>query len=98
MLKREEELLKIVFDRLPNIPGIEILEAQNTNRLGVISFILRGAHYNLVVELLNDRFGIQRRGGCACAGTYGHILLHVDQLHYYEILDEMHKGHLYLPD
>lgn len=94
MLKREEELLKIVFDRLPKIHGIEILEAQNTNRLGVISFILRGAHYNLVVKLLNDRFGIQTRGGCACAGTYGHILLHVDQLHSYEILDEMHKGHL----
>ena len=27
----------------------------------------------------------------ACAGTYGHILLHVDELHSYEILDEMHK-------
>ena len=53
MLKREEELLKIVFDRLPKIHGIEILEAQNTNRLGVISFILRGAHYNLVVKPAN---------------------------------------------
>lgn len=94
MLKREEELLKIVFDKLPKIPGIEILEAGNTNRLGVISFVVHGAHYNLVVKLLNDRFGIQTRGGCACAGTYGHILLHVDKLHSYEILDELHKGHL----
>jgi selenocysteine lyase/cysteine desulfurase len=94
MLKREEELLSIVFRRLPNIPGIEIMEQQNTHRLGVISFILKGAHYNLVVKLLNDRFGIQTRGGCACAGTYGHILLHVDALHSYGILDEIHKGHL----
>lgn len=94
MLKREEELLKIIFDRLPRIPGIEILEGQNENRLGVISFILHGAHFNLVVKLLNDRFGIQSRGGCACAGTYGHMLLHVDQLHSYNILDEMHKGDL----
>ena len=29
--------------------------------------------------MLNDKFGIQTRGGCSCAGTYGHYLLHVDQ-------------------
>jgi selenocysteine lyase/cysteine desulfurase len=34
-------------------------------------------HYNLGVRLLNDRFGIQVRGGCLCAGTYGHYLLDV---------------------
>ena len=28
---------------------------------------------------MNDHFGIQTRGGCSCAGTYGHFLLHVDQ-------------------
>lgn len=94
MLKREEELLKIIFDKLPFIPGVEILEGQNKNRLGVISFIIKGTHFNLVVKLLNDRFGIQTRGGCACAGTYGHILLHVDELHSYEILDEIHEGDL----
>lgn len=94
MLKREEELLEIVFSKLSKIPGIEILEGKTTKRLGVISFILKNAHYNLVVKMLNDRFGIQTRGGCACAGTYGHILLHVDQLHSYAILEEMRKGHL----
>ncbi len=94
LLKREAELLEIIFDRLPKIPGIEVLEVNNKNRLGVISFILKGAHFNLVVKLLNDRFGIQTRGGCTCAGTYGHMLLHVDELHSYEILDELHQGHL----
>jgi selenocysteine lyase/cysteine desulfurase len=94
MLKREEELLKIIFEKLPSIPGVEILEGQNRHRLGVVSFIIHGAHFNLVVKLLNDRFGIQTRGGCACAGTYGHMLLHVDRLHSYEILDEIHHGDL----
>lgn len=94
MLKREEEILKIIFDKLPLIPGVEILEGQNQRRLGVVSFIIQGTHFNLVVKLLNDRFGIQTRGGCACAGTYGHMLLHVDQLHSYEILDEIHHGDL----
>lgn len=94
MLKREEELLEIIFSRLPKVAGIEILEGQNKHRLGVISFVIRGTHFNLVVKLLNDRFGIQTRGGCACAGTYGHILLHVDELHSYEILDEINSGDL----
>lgn len=94
MLNREEEILKIIFEKLPKVPGIEIMEGQNEKRIGVISFIIKGAHFNLVVKLLNDRFGIQTRGGCACAGTYGHILLHVNELHSNEILDEMHKGDL----
>ncbi|MFT3846032.1 MAG: aminotransferase class V-fold PLP-dependent enzyme [Lacibacter sp.] len=94
MLEREEELLHIIFKRLPAVSNIEILEGQNKKRLGVISFIIKGTHFNLVVKLLNDRFGIQTRGGCACAGTYGHILLHVDELHSYEILDEIHGGDL----
>lgn len=77
MVKREEELLKIAFAKLPKIPGIHILADNIRHRLGVISFYIDGLHYNLAVKLLNDRFGIQVRGGCACAGTYGHFLLDV---------------------
>ncbi len=44
----------------------------------MISFYIDDLHYNLGVKILNDRFGIQTRGGCSCAGTYGHFLLHVD--------------------
>jgi len=36
-------------------------------------------HGSFVAALLNDLFGIQARGGCACAGPYGHTLLHVDE-------------------
>jgi hypothetical protein len=35
-------------------------------------------HWNFVVVLLNDLFGIQARGGCSCAGPYGHRLLGID--------------------
>ncbi|MCW3086877.1 MAG: aminotransferase class V-fold PLP-dependent enzyme, partial [Sediminibacterium sp.] len=52
------------------------------------------AHYNLVVKILNDRFGIQTRGGCSCAGTYGHMLLQVDKARSYEILDLIRSGNL----
>ena len=78
ILKREHELNDIIFNILSRIENVTILAPQHTDRLGVISFYIEGAHYNIVVKLLNDRFGIQTRGGCSCAGTYGHYLLHID--------------------
>ncbi|MGS0524396.1 aminotransferase class V-fold PLP-dependent enzyme [Zobellia nedashkovskayae] len=80
ILDREHELNDIIFDKLSKIENLHILAENNKDRLGVFSFYIDNAHYNLVVKLLNDRFGIQTRGGCSCAGTYGHYLLHVDQL------------------
>lgn len=77
MRKREEELLKLAFHQLDDIPGLHLLAENDRDRLGIISFYIRDLHFNLVVKLLNDRFGIQVRGGCACAGTYGHYLLDV---------------------
>ncbi|MBE0663468.1 MAG: aminotransferase class V-fold PLP-dependent enzyme [Bacteroidales bacterium] len=75
--KREEQLLQKAFDGLLKIPGIHILADTVRDRIGVISFYIENLHYNLVVKLLSDRYGIQVRGGCACAGTYGHYLLDV---------------------
>ena len=77
ILAREEELLKIAFDGLDAIAGIEILAENIRDRIGVISFYHPEIHFNLFVKLLNDKYGIQTRGGCACAGTYGHYLLEV---------------------
>jgi len=79
ILKREEELVNYIFETLKPIENIHILAAQHQNRLGVISFYITDLHFNLGVKILNDKFGIQTRGGCSCAGTYGHYLLHVDQ-------------------
>jgi selenocysteine lyase/cysteine desulfurase len=94
ILRREEELLQIVFDRCSKMKNVEVLEERCRQRLGVISFIVPGAHYNLIVKLLNDRFGIQTRGGCSCAGTYGHMLLDVDKTRSYEILNSIRSGNL----
>ncbi|KGL58770.1 aminotransferase class V-fold PLP-dependent enzyme [Polaribacter sp. Hel1_85] len=79
MLKREHEINEIVFDKLSKIPSLKILAAQHRDRLGIFSFYIENVHFNLIVKLLNDRFGIQTRGGCSCAGTYGHFLLNVNQ-------------------
>jgi selenocysteine lyase/cysteine desulfurase len=94
IIHREKEILQIIFNRFSKIKNIEVLEGNIKNRLGVISFILTGAHHNLIVKILNDRFGIQTRGGCSCAGTYGHILLNVNEAKSYEILDRILSGDL----
>lgn len=77
MLAREEQLLDILWPGLKEIPGLHILAENIKKRLGIISFYFADIHYNLVVKLLNDRFGIQVRSGCVCAGTYGHFLLNI---------------------
>ncbi len=76
--EREHQLKNRLMDQLTNIPEITILEANQRKRVCFVSFYTRGIHHNLIVRLLNDRFGIQTRGGCSCAGTYGHVLLNID--------------------
>jgi len=78
ILAREKEQLAIIWDAFKDVENLHILAPNNRERLGVISFYIDNLHYNLAVKLLNDRFGIQVRGGCSCAGTYGHYLLNVD--------------------
>jgi selenocysteine lyase/cysteine desulfurase len=58
--------------------GLELLGDLEAERLGIVSMIFHGLHHNYVVALLNDFFGIQARGGCMCAGPYGHELLEID--------------------
>jgi selenocysteine lyase/cysteine desulfurase len=91
---REDELVKIAFRELRKIPNLHILADNIEHRLGVISFYVDDIHYNLIVKLLNDRFGIQVRGGCSCAGTYGHYLLHVDPNRSRRITEKIDEGDL----
>ena len=80
--ERELELLKAAIASWSTNPNLNILGNQEAFRLSIVSFVVRhrGAylHHNFVVTLLNDLFGIQARGGCSCAGPYGHRLLGID--------------------
>ena len=90
--QREHEIMRNVFAQLENIPGLHLLAPNHRKRLGVISFYIDHLHYELGVKLLNDRFGIQMRGGCSCAGTYGHYLLNIPQPVSQKITDEIDHG------
>ena len=94
ILDRENELVEYIFSALGDNNDITILAPEQKNRLGVISFYVKDLHFNLGVKLLNDKFGIQTRGGCSCAGTYGHYLLHVDQETSHSIVCKIAAGDL----
>ncbi len=94
MHERENELNTILFDGLQAVPGLHLLAEKVADRLSIFSFYLESVHYNLMVRLLNDRFGVQSRGGCSCAGTYGHYLLHVDPSRSHRITDMIDHGDL----
>lgn len=91
---RERELRELAFKELSGIDGLHILAENISERLGVFSFYVDGIHHNLITKLLNDRYGIQVRGGCSCAGTYGHFLLKVDINLSREITDMIEAGDL----
>ena len=94
IMNREHEIVKTIFEELGATPNIKILAAQHRDRLGVISFYIEDLHFNLGVKLLNDKFGIQTRGGCSCAGTYGHYLLNVNQEKSHNLVCQIDSGDL----
>ena len=81
--EREHKFTRRAIDSWSANPNIEILGNHNAWRLSIVSFMVRFEegkylHHNFVVALLNDLLGIQSRGGCSCAGPYGHRLLGID--------------------
>ncbi len=80
--EREAGFIRRALDRWGANPAIEILGSRTAERLSIVSFVVRRGprylHHNFVVAVLNDLFGIQSRGGCSCAGPYGHRLLGID--------------------
>mgnify|MGYP001948186680 CR=1 FL=1 len=89
---REKEIVDHVMGELSKNEQVNMLEPRITDRLAIVSFYITNVHYNLVVRLLNDKFGIQTRGGCSCAGTYGHILLNVDHDKSQQITQQIDDG------
>lgn len=80
---REAVFLRRAVAAWQQEPTIQILGNLEAKRLSILSFVVKapsGAylHHNFVVAVLNDLFGIQTRGGCSCAGPYGHRLLDID--------------------
>ncbi len=95
--EREASFIKRAVDTWRTNPNIEILGNLDADRLSIVSFVVRHGggrylHHNFVVAVLNDLFGIQARGGCSCAGPYGHRLLGIDLDRSHEFEREITRG------
>ncbi len=92
----EERLWKRALHRWSRNPRIEVLGNPDAQRLSIVSLRIRHGdrylHHNYVVAVLNDLFGIQARGGCSCAGPYGHRLLEIDTDRSHAFRDEIGHG------
>ncbi|WP_435611947.1 aminotransferase class V-fold PLP-dependent enzyme [Streptomyces sp. bgisy159] len=93
----EERHWRYALSRWDGEPGVQILGSHDARRLSIVSFRIRHGdraflHHNYVVALLNDLFGIQARGGCSCAGPYGHRLLAIDADTSHALMDEVVQG------
>lgn len=93
----EERFLDRAVDAWRHERRLEILGNIDAERLSIVSFVVeapsgRKLHHNFVVTLLNDLFGIQARGGCSCAGPYGHRLLGIDLDHSHRLEAEITLG------
>ena len=83
MAERNHSLTKRAFSAWEEVERLEILGLTDPDRLPIFSFRVKDGrggyvHQQLVTRMLSDRFGIQARGGCACAGPYVHRLLSID--------------------
>jgi selenocysteine lyase/cysteine desulfurase len=94
--ERESQFIRRALERWTANPAIEILGSHDAERLSIVSFVIRHdgryLHHNFVVAVLNDLFGIQSRGGCSCAGPYGHRLLGIDLETSHEFEREITRG------
>lgn len=92
--RREDELVRRAVERWATHPAIRILGDLTVARLGILSLVFAEGrlHHNLAARLLSDRYGIQTRGGCMCAGTYGHELLGIGAARSFEIRCALDQG------
>ncbi|MAW95416.1 MULTISPECIES: aminotransferase class V-fold PLP-dependent enzyme [unclassified Leeuwenhoekiella] len=94
MKAREKELSQLFYNGIQNIPEVANLSNPNADSIGCIAFNIIGMHYNLVVRLLNDRFGIQTRGGWSCASSFAHYLMQIETEKSTKLINEIENHQL----
>ena len=90
----EQAMVQQAVVRWSDHPKIAILGDLSVARLGILSLVFDEGrlHHNLAARMLSDRWGIQTRGGCMCAGTYGHELLGIGASRSFEIRCALDQG------
>jgi selenocysteine lyase/cysteine desulfurase len=76
---REHTIVQHVRSSLRRIQGVEMLVTTDVVQVPIFPLVFTGLHYNFVVALLSDLFGVQTRGGISCSGVGAERLLGMDQ-------------------
>ena len=81
IMRQDHRWVEIAYKRWDSIPNLYVLGKSTADRLPIFSLVITHPkskmmiHHNFISVLLNDLFGIQARGGCACAGPYAEVQL-----------------------
>lgn len=90
IIQWDNEIIKYISKSFKNIPNIKFINPINTlHRQPILSFMIDGLHYNFIVVLLNDLFGIQSRGGISCCSLLAQDILRIDSYHQKIIHDQI---------
>ncbi|MCK4713803.1 MAG: aminotransferase class V-fold PLP-dependent enzyme [Marinosulfonomonas sp.] len=94
---REAEFVQMARKGWGDNPCLTLLGHPTAQRLPIFSFVVRDGTGRMVSEQvftrqLSDIYGIQARGGCACAGPYGHRLLNIDHEYSNQLRREILAG------
>lgn len=95
---REARLNQMAFEGWTDNRQLVLLGTDHPHRLPIFSFLVKRAdgrpfHHQLFTRMLSDVYGIQVRGGCACAGPYAHSLLGIDHTASDALFAELKQGH-----
>lgn len=95
---REHDMNTRALNAWANHPQLTLLNRVQDNRLPIFSFLVsrkdgRRFHHQLFTRMLSDIYGIQVRGGCACAGPYAHRLLNISQDASDHLFEDLKQGH-----
>ena len=93
MLVREHQLNAHLFSRLRQMPNVQILSPNHNHRLSIFSILFKNLDYRKAVNALSLDYKVETRGGCACAGTYGHYLLGIDYCTSHGITEHLDDEH-----
>lgn len=76
--KKELELKEYFLEKILRLEDVILYAKDVENKLPIFSFNVKGFDPYTFSTLLSQKYNVETRAGCACAGPYGHDLMNMD--------------------
>lgn len=76
--KKELELKEYFLEKILRLEDVILYAKDVENKLPIFSFNIKGFDPYTFSTLLSQKYNVETRAGCACAGPYGHDLMNMD--------------------